>query len=125
MRLPKGTLMILLTAYWVGYWFYVGSLSDETLRTYIFPGLFAVWALSMLREILYFIGAIVDKTNRTRRVRAQDTKAMPKVSIIVPAFNEEESIAPSLKSVYEIDYQNFEVIFVDDGSVDHTLAIVT
>lgn len=44
----------------------------------------------------------------------------PRVSIIVPACNEEESIAETLRCLLKLDYPNYEVIAVDDRSTDRT-----
>jgi len=46
--------------------------------------------------------------------------ANPRVSIIVPARNEEENIEPALKQLLDLDYANYEVIVVDDRSTDQT-----
>ncbi len=46
-----------------------------------------------------------------------------KVSVIVPAYNEESSIASSIESLLSQDYGNYEVVVVDDGSTDKTLEI--
>ena len=43
------------------------------------------------------------------------------VSIIVPAYNEDVSIVLCTKMLLELDYPNFEVILVNDGSRDQTL----
>ncbi|MFA5256409.1 MAG: glycosyltransferase, partial [Candidatus Omnitrophota bacterium] len=43
------------------------------------------------------------------------------VSIIMPARNEEEWISDSLKSLINLNYPNFEIIIVNDGSTDRTL----
>lgn len=43
------------------------------------------------------------------------------VSIIVPAYNEEAGIVPSVRSLLSINYPLFEIIVVNDGSTDHTL----
>ena len=45
----------------------------------------------------------------------------PPVSILVPAYNEEKTIGPSLRSMLQLDYPEFEVIAVNDGSRDRTL----
>lgn len=47
----------------------------------------------------------------------------PRVSIIIPARNEEEILETSLKGFLEQDYDNYEVILVDDESSDGTSAI--
>ncbi len=48
-----------------------------------------------------------------------------KVSIIIPAFNEEESIAKTIKSALSLDYpqKNYEIIVIDDGSADKTYSL--
>jgi glycosyltransferase involved in cell wall biosynthesis/predicted outer membrane lipoprotein len=44
----------------------------------------------------------------------------PRVSIIVPARNEEETIEPALQTLLALDYDNYEVIAVNDRSTDRT-----
>jgi glycosyltransferase involved in cell wall biosynthesis len=44
----------------------------------------------------------------------------PRVSIIVPARNEEQDIETSLKSLLQLDYENYEIIVVNDRSTDST-----
>jgi len=46
------------------------------------------------------------------------------ISIIVPAFNEEVSIVSCIKMLLEIDYHDFEVIVVNDGSNDNTNGVM-
>jgi len=49
---------------------------------------------------------------------------LPAVSIIVPAYNEEVTAANTIDSLLKLEYPNFEVIFVDDGSKDATYEVV-
>lgn len=51
---------------------------------------------------------------------AQAQHYTPSVSVIVPAYNEEKTIAISLQSMLSSDYPDFEVIVVNDGSTDRT-----
>src|SRR5947209_10620781 len=44
----------------------------------------------------------------------------PRVSIIVPARNEEDSIEQALQTLLSLDYDNYEVIAVNDRSTDRT-----
>lgn len=48
----------------------------------------------------------------------------PKVSILVPAYNEEVNIVESVKSMLRQDYENFDVIIINDGSSDETAELV-
>ena len=47
-------------------------------------------------------------------------KGNPRVSIIVPACNEQETIEQGLSQLLALDYENYEVIAVDDRSTDRT-----
>jgi glycosyltransferase involved in cell wall biosynthesis len=48
----------------------------------------------------------------------------PKVSIILPARNEEKYLAKCLDSLIEQDYKNYEIIVIDDSSEDSTGEII-
>jgi glycosyltransferase involved in cell wall biosynthesis len=47
----------------------------------------------------------------------------PLVSILIPAYNAEKWIKPTIGSALSQDYPNKEVILVNDGSTDQTLKI--
>src|SRR5262249_2476449 len=47
----------------------------------------------------------------------------PWVTVLVPAYNEGETIARTVRSIRESDYPNVEIIIVDDGSTDSTAAV--
>lgn len=47
------------------------------------------------------------------------------VSIIVAAFNEEVTICDSVRALLQLEYTDFEVIVVNDGSLDKTLEVLT
>jgi biofilm PGA synthesis N-glycosyltransferase PgaC len=46
------------------------------------------------------------------------------VSIVAPVLNEETVIVPALRSLLSQSYPQFEVILVDDGSTDGTMALL-
>ncbi len=48
----------------------------------------------------------------------------PKISVIMPAYNQEKYIGDAIKSVIGQTYDNWELIVVDDGSVDRTAEII-
>lgn len=46
------------------------------------------------------------------------------ISVIIPLYNKEAIIERTLMSVLSQDYDNFEVVIVDDGSTDNSLSVV-
>ena len=44
----------------------------------------------------------------------------PGVSVLIPAYNEENVIATSVRAALAVDYPNLEVLVLDDGSTDGT-----
>lgn len=46
------------------------------------------------------------------------------ISIVIPAYNAEETIGKTLKSVIEQSYCNLEIIVINDASTDNTIAVI-
>ena len=51
--------------------------------------------------------------------------SIPKVSIIIPTYNREKFIGRALESVLAQTYKDFEIIVIDDGSIDNTREVLT
>lgn len=48
-----------------------------------------------------------------------------KVSIVIPAYNEEQNISRTIEAVLAQDYPNYEVIVVNNGSTDGTAQVAS
>lgn len=50
---------------------------------------------------------------------------MPKISVIMAAYNCEDFIEESIRSILDQSFSDFELIIINDGSVDNTHKIIT
>jgi cellulose synthase/poly-beta-1,6-N-acetylglucosamine synthase-like glycosyltransferase len=80
---------------------------------------FHAWLLVMAGLDLRRYSRNVVVANLRRTVRSP---LAPPISILVPAYNEEAGIIESVSSLLALDYPNFEVVVVSDGSSDQTVA---
>lgn len=94
-------------------------------NSYFFAMLIVFLILNLIRVLVIYILAVLDKKKGKKRQYMPITKDAPLVSIIVPAHNEEVNAVSSLQHLIKTTYPNFEVIFVDDGSSDSTYERVT
>jgi peptidoglycan-N-acetylglucosamine deacetylase len=102
------TFFMLSTLGWTIQWFFIVGILLGLGRLLFVGGLaFAQWL----------------RSRRRRKFHAGEDYT-PFVSVIVPAYNEELVIANTIRSLLSSDYQQFEVIVVDDGSTDKTSAVV-
>ena len=81
-----------------------------------------IWAMTITfwSTMLFIPMAIVSKYKERKQ---EDVKSFPKISVIIPAYNEEKVILQSIEALLETKYPKKEIIFVDDGSTDKTLEI--
>lgn len=87
-------------------------------------GILFLWAiyLTALRSLAYGVLAAIQKFQARRR--RFDPAWRPPVSVVVAAFNEEKVIRRTVESILENGYPDLEVVVVDDGSKDRTLAVL-
>jgi glycosyltransferase involved in cell wall biosynthesis len=90
------------------------------ISTTIMFGIIATW--------LYLVAYVVKSLKQTPLLdsfeKSTIIKNFPKVSIILPARNEEKYIARCLDSLLKQDYPNFEIIAINDSSTDRTEVIM-
>ncbi len=87
-------------------------------------------ALQSLLYTLYVVLAALElyAASQRRRRTQEDwllgAQSIPGISLLVPAHNEERTVVENLKSLLTSRYPRFEVIVVNDGSTDGTLAAI-
>jgi cellulose synthase/poly-beta-1,6-N-acetylglucosamine synthase-like glycosyltransferase len=76
-------------------------------------------ALAGLRWCFLLVVSFAAYCRNVRRGRPA-VRHWPKVSVFVPAYNESETIEAALLCLTKLNYPDYEVIVVDDGSTDGT-----
>ncbi|ADQ81053.1 glycosyl transferase family 2 [Paludibacter propionicigenes WB4] len=86
---------------------------------------FFIVAIILIVSRLLLIGLLaIIQRQKEKKKKFKFKDFSPKVSIIVPAFNEEVNATRTVNYLLKSNYSDFEVIFVDDGSKDDTYKIV-
>jgi len=62
-------------------------------------------------------------SDKTQQRSSELSKEKPLVSILIPAYNAQESIESTLRSAVAQTWERKEIIVVDDGSTDQTVAL--
>jgi chlorobactene glucosyltransferase len=85
----------------------------------IITGILASW--------FYLLGYMLKSFRQSPKLQCYNrsvSRKTPKISVILPARNEEKYIAKCLDSILKQDYINFEIIAVNDSSTDRTGDII-
>jgi cellulose synthase/poly-beta-1,6-N-acetylglucosamine synthase-like glycosyltransferase len=78
---------------------------------------FGLIVLGFIEQRRYHDGILIGDFRRIE----ESGLSLP-VSVVISAFNEEKMIVSTVLSVMQLKYSEFEVIVVNDGSIDDTLA---
>lgn len=98
---------------------------------YIFQSYFnTVWGLALLCTFMFIYAVFMNlsyklqkrKLEKYPQVINQDYK--PFVTVMIPAHNEEGVISATVQNILNMDYENFEVIVIDDRSSDNTASVI-
>ncbi len=114
--LLRGVLKVAIVVYAAAILGFVWLTKDLTFATLARDPLFASYSIAVVVYVLgRFLLALFYRP-------VPDKGFRPTVSIVIPAFNEEEGIIGTIASCLEVDYPSHltEVIAVNDGSTDGT-----
>jgi len=91
---------------------------------WIVGGILALAWFSRIVDAAIGMSKVVDISRPEWKQKLATKKGNPRVSIIVPARNESADIEAGLTRLLALDYDNYEVIAVNDRSTDNTGAIM-
>ncbi|MNS53434.1 Poly-beta-1,6-N-acetyl-D-glucosamine synthase [compost metagenome] len=80
---------------------------------------FSVLAFSFKNIMTVFRRSAYSKYNTL-----SGSELVPAVSLLVPAYNEEVTVIENVKCLLTLNYPNYEVIVINDGSKDDTLGVL-
>jgi cellulose synthase/poly-beta-1,6-N-acetylglucosamine synthase-like glycosyltransferase len=86
-------------------------------------------ALALFYLALY-VSAAFEMRRYLHEIRAEhyrqilSSEIAPRISMLVPAHNEEVSIKESVRALLTLAYPQLEIVVVDDGSTDETLSVM-
>ncbi len=82
----------------------------------------AIW-IGIARLLFLVVLSLLRRRKELTRTEPPLRPERFKVTVIVPAYNEENVIVPTVEGILASDYRNMEVIIVNDGSKDNTLKV--
>uniref|UniRef100_A0A7C6A9I9 Glycosyltransferase n=1 Tax=candidate division WOR-3 bacterium TaxID=2052148 RepID=A0A7C6A9I9_UNCW3 len=88
--------------------------------SFVFVDLLRIMIFLLVQVLIAITNAFLIK----RLGKFPKAKRQPKISILVPARNEEKTIKNCINSLLQQNYDNFEVIVLDDNSIDQTKEIL-
>jgi len=109
---PVHTDMVRFSGWASAVLYWIEKLLVGTFWLAIFLGLGRILFMGVLATIQY---------TRSKKEKKLLSAFVPgKVSVIVPAFNEEVNAIKTIENLLQQDYEDLEIIFVNDGSTDNT-----
>jgi len=94
------------------------------LNNYLITGYFVFINIVYLLMLLIAYYAINKYSHHAQSLEMKNFFLSPfakPISVLVPAYNEQANIVESLKSILQLQYPKFEIILINDGSIDNTL----
>ena len=110
-RQAQGSFSVLLENY---------ALMAVTLYLMFFLVLLIIrYSVFILFSFMDHLEALYKKRDAPARLYVEES-SLPMISLVVPAYNEGLVIQAAIRSLLLLDYPNFEILVIDDGSTDDT-----
>ena len=86
-----------------------------------------VFYYPLFMSYLWMVGALIFYRKERKEPPYQEPKALeyyPKVAVLIPCYNESDNAEETISHALQLDYPNFEVIAINDGSSDNTAEVL-
>ena len=94
----------------------------DWLFLFYFVGLHGTYLMLLMSSMLYLPRFMREKS--TLHLAPLHADFEPPVTIIVPAYNEASTISASIHALMQLEYPEYEIIVINDGSTDNTLDVL-
>ncbi len=98
---------------------------------YIFQSYFnTVWGLALLCTFMFTYALFMNLSYKFKKRKLQkypqiiNENYKPYVTVMIPAHNEETVITNTVENILQMNYENFDVIVIDDRSTDNTASVI-
>ncbi len=86
--------------------------------------IFVFWYPAIM-SVAWIVGGVMFYITHERKgIKPIPLYETPMVSILVPCFNEAETVEKTVMQLSKIQYPNFEIIAINDGSSDNTAEVI-
>ncbi len=111
-RDARGSFSVLLEHY---------ALAGISVYLLVFLGLLIFrYSLMIIYSFMDHLEIMFKRRDAPTRPEYREDAGLPMVTLVVPAYNEGLVIQPALRSLLLLDYPNYEIVVIDDGSTDDT-----
>lgn len=86
-----------------------------------------VFYYPLFMSYLWMLGALIFYRKERKQPAYQQPKTLPHyplVAVLIPCFNEGDNAEETISHALKLDYPNFEVIAINDGSSDNTAEVL-
>ena len=98
---------------------------------YIFQSYFnTVWGLALLCTFMFIYALFLNLSYKLKKRKLEkypqiiNENYKPSVTVMIPAHNEESVISNTVRNILNMDYENFDIIVIDDRSSDNTASVI-
>ena len=98
---------------------------------YIFQSYFnTVWGLALLCTFMFIYALFLNLSYKLKKRKLEkypqiiNENYKPSVTVMIPAHNEESVISNTVCNILNMDYENFDIIIIDDRSSDNTASVI-